>query len=157
MGPVVPHYSRSDIKNDVFVPIPDGGMKIDLNGCGLLMVPAHFLHSPGNFQLYDPLSRILFTGDLGTSLPPQGAFREVTDFEAHVKLMEGFHRRYMSSNRVCRLWANMVRKLDIEMIVPQHGTKYFKGKAFVNKFIDWVDRLSCGADAIPADVFTAPK
>ena len=153
----VPHFSRSDVKDDVFVPIPDNGMKIDLNGCSLFMIPAHFLHSPGNFQLYDPASRILFSGDLGTSLLPKEAFSEVTDFDGHVKNMEGFHKRYLSSNRVCRLWANMVRKLDIEMIVPQHGTKYFKGKAMVNRFIDWVDNLACGADVIPAEVYAVPR
>jgi len=153
----VPHFSRSDVKGDVFVPIPDEGMKIDHNGCGIHMIPAHFLHSPGNFHLYDPVAKILFSGDLGTSLLPKEAFSEVTDFEAHVKHMEGFHKRYMSSNRVCKLWANMVRQLDIEMIVPQHGTKYFKGKKIVNKFIDWVDNLQCGADVISADLYSAAR
>jgi len=153
----VPHFSRSDVKNDVFAAIPDEGMKIDLNGCSLYMLPAHFLHSPGNFHLYDPLSRILFSGDLGTSFLPLEDFSPVADFEAHVKNMAGFHKRYMSSNRVCKLWASMVRKLDIDMIVPQHGTKYFKGKMFVNKFIDWVEQLSCGADVIPAELFAGPK
>ena len=35
--------------------------------------------------------------------------------------MEGFHKRYMNSNKVCRFWAHMASGLDIDMIVPQHG------------------------------------
>ena len=40
------------------------------------------------------------------------------DFDKHIRDMEGFHRRYMVSNKVLRFWANMVKDLDIEMIVP---------------------------------------
>ena len=28
-------------------------------------LPAHFLHSVGNFHIYDPIAKILYTGDLG--------------------------------------------------------------------------------------------
>ncbi len=41
----------------------------------------------------------------------------------------------------------MVRTLDIEMIAPQHGAM-FKGKAMVNRFIDWCENLECGVDAL---------
>lgn len=142
----VPHFSRNDFKDDVFVSIPDQGMKIDLADLSIQLVPAHFLHSPGNFQIYDPVPKILFSGDLGTSFVPAGSFGEVTDFPEHVKYMEGFHKRYMASNKACRKWANTARAMDIEAIVPQHGIRYFKGKAMVGKFIDWVAGLECGVD-----------
>jgi flavorubredoxin len=146
----VPHFSRNDIKDEVFVAVPDQGLQIGLNGSNLYMVPAHFIHSPGNFHLYDPIAKILFSGDLGTSLLPKtGVMDAVENFDEHVKHMEGFHKRYMSSNRACRLWADMVRNLDIDMIVPQHGTKYFKGKTMVKKLIDWIAHLECGADILP--------
>ena len=73
------------------------------------------------------------------------------------KYMEAFHKRYMSSNRVCRLWAQMARGLDIESIVPQHGMRYFKGQATVRKFIDWVDGLQCGVDLMGAQAYARPK
>lgn len=150
----VPHFSRNDIKDEVFVAVPDQGMKIGLNGCNVYMIPAHFIHSPGNFQIYDPTSKILFSGDLGTSLlPKKGVMNEVENFEDHIKHMEGFHRRYLSANRACRLWADMVRELDIEMIVPQHGTKYFQGKAMCRKFIDWIGNLECGADILSDNLY----
>lgn len=42
------------------IPLPDRGQSFRLGRCTLMAVPAHFLHSVGNFQLYDPVSRISF-------------------------------------------------------------------------------------------------
>jgi len=150
----VPHYSPGEHRQDMFVPIPDNGMKLDLADSCLHLVPAHFLHSPGNFQIYDPVSKILFSGDLGSSFVPGAAFGAVSDFEDHLQNMEWFHKRYMASNAACRTWARMARGLDIEAIVPQHGLHYFKGKATVNRFIDWLEGLQCGADHLNAAVDT---
>ena len=153
----IPHFSRTDYTDEIFVPVPDGGMRIDHNGSELILLPAHFLHSPGNFQIYDPVSRILFSGDLGTSfIPGESQFGEVTDFEKHAAYMEGFHRRYISSGRACKLWAHMVRDLDIDIIIPQHGCRYFKGKSMVNAFVSWVEGLQCGVDLLGSSVYSIP-
>lgn len=154
----VPHFSRSDFKDDVFVPVPDHGMRLELGDSAIHLLPAHFLHSPGNFQIYDPVSKILFSGDLGTSFPPSdGELREVADFPEHVRHMEGFHKRYMASNKACRLWARMAKGLDIEAVVPQHGNRYFKGRTMVNKFIEWVENLECGVDLLTQGSYAPPK
>ncbi len=44
---------------DRVMPLPDRGQAIALGDCSLKAIPAHFLHSVGNFQLYDPVSKIL--------------------------------------------------------------------------------------------------
>jgi flavorubredoxin len=113
--------------------IPDEGMIFDLEGSRLIALPAHFLHSEGNFHLYDPISKILYSGDLGASMGAD--YVTVQDFDAHIPYMEGFHRRYMNANRVMKAWAEMVRPLDIEIIAPQHGA-LFVGKEMVRRFID---------------------
>jgi flavorubredoxin len=141
----VPHFMFDYLVLDRLKPIPDEGMVLDLNGCKLQIIPAHFLHSEGNFQVYDPVSKILYSGDLGASLGID--YLEVADFDAHLPFMEGFHRRYMASNKVMKAWANMVSELDIEMIAPQHGAA-FRGKALVKRFIDWCSTLECGVDLI---------
>jgi flavorubredoxin len=141
----VPHFGVDEFVADRLKPIPDEGMVFDLNGARLIALPAHFLHSEGNFQLYDSVSRILYSGDLGASLGAN--YVEVKDFDAHLAYMAGFHRRYMTSNRVMKAWADMVRPLDIEIIAPQHGA-YFKGKEMVRRFIDWCAELQCGVDLI---------
>ena len=152
----LPHFCSVGKTEGRIVPIPDTGMAIPLGQSHLLAVPAHFLHSEGNFQFYDPVSRILFSGDLGASMVHANvAAKPVEDFDAHLPLMAPFHRRYMSGNRVCRLWAQMVRGLDIEWIVPQHG-QAFHGKAMVNRFIDWVETLDCGIDLMTPEVFRLP-
>lgn len=153
----VPHFCGVGNTADRIVGIPDAGMPIRVGKTQLLAIPAHFLHSEGNFQFYDPVSRILFSGDLGASLVPgEVAGDAVTDFDAHVPFMEGFHRRYMVANKVCRLWAGMVRELDIEMIVPQHG-RPFQGRRMVNRFIDWVEQLQCGIDLMTEKNYRVPK
>jgi Uncharacterized flavoproteins len=110
------------------------------------------MHSPGNFQVYDPVSKILYSGDLGASLGQNYQF--VNNFEEHIKYMEGFHRRYIPSGKALRLWARMVRQLDIETIAPQHGA-IFKGKEMVSRFIEWVSSLETGLD-IMDDVYKIP-
>ena len=134
---------------DRIIALPDRGQSLPLGKCQLKAVPAHFLHSVGNFQLYDPVSMILFSGDMGASLVDDA--QPVSDFAAHLSTMEGFNRRYMASNKVCRLWADMVRKMDVEMIVPQHG-RPFVGQAMITTFLDWIGQLECGMDLMgPAD------
>jgi flavorubredoxin len=39
----------------------------------------------------------------------------------------------------------MVRQLDVQMIVPQHGAP-FQGKAIIEEFLQWVEQLECGID-----------
>ena len=141
----VPHFGLDHLVADRLKPIADEGMVLDLAGAQLLVIPAHFLHSPGNLQVYDPVAKILYSGDLGASLGMDYVY--VSDFDAHLPYMEGFHQRYMASNKVLRAWANMVRKLDIEIIAPQHGA-IFRGKPMVERFIDWCAELHCGVDLI---------
>lgn len=141
----IPHFGLDHLVADRLKGIDDEGMVLDMAGCELLILPAHFLHSAGNFQVYDPVSKILYSGDLGASVGID--YREVADFDAHIPAMEGFHQRYMSGQKVMQAWARMVRELDIETIAPQHGA-LFKGKEMSNRFIDWVEGLECGIDLI---------
>lgn len=141
----VPHFGLDHLVQHRLHAIPDEGQVLNLGGVELLIIPAHFLHSEGNFQIYDPVSKILYTGDLGASLGCD--YAEVPDFDAHLKYMEGFHRRYMVSKTVMTAWANLARQLDIEIIAPQHGP-FFRGKEMVKRFVDWADGFECGVDLI---------
>lgn len=152
-GRFVPHFSFDHLAEDRLKLIPDEGMVLDLDGAELQLLPAHFLHSAGNFQLFDPIAKILYSGDLGASLGMDYVY--VRDFDAHVQYMEGFHKRYMASGKAMRAWADMVRRLDIEIIAPQHGA-VFKGRGMVERFIDWCANLKCGVDII-TDLFKVPS
>jgi flavorubredoxin len=147
------HFGVDEMVADRIQAVPDKGMTVDLAGCPLLVLPAHFLHSAGNFQVYDPVSKILYSGDLGASLGQ--TYTVVENFDDHLQYMEGFHRRYIASGKALKLWAKMARQLDIDIIAPQHGAMLAK-KEHVARFIEWVEGLACGLD-IMDDVYKLPK
>jgi flavorubredoxin len=148
----IAHFGVDEGLRERIHPIPERGTTLDLNGCRLLVLPAHFLHSPANFQVYDPVSKILYTGDLGASLGQ--TYTVVEHFDDHLQYMEGFHRRYICSSKVLKLWARMVRPLEIDALAPQHGAMLME-KEHVERFIAWVEALSCGIDLID-DVYRLP-
>ena len=136
----VPHFGGNE---NTFIPIPDPGMEIELGSSSLQLIPAHFIHSAGNFHLYDPKAKILFSGDVGAAMVPSELDKLfVEDFDKHIGFAEGFHKRWMGSNEAKNNWCSRVRKLDIEMLCPQHGSIY-KGED-VSRFIDWFENLEVG-------------
>lgn len=140
----LPHYGISSLKR--FVGVPDAGLAVNLGeGFDLQLVPAHFLHSEGQINVYDPVSKVLFTGDIGAAMMPDDDERPfVDDFAAHLPNIEGFHRRYMCSNRAARFWVEAVSALEVDFIAPQHGPVY-RGQA-VRDFLNWFRELECGVD-----------
>jgi flavorubredoxin len=124
--------------------IPDEGGEINLGGeVRLRLLPAHYLHSSGNYHVYDAAAKILFTGDVGAAMVPERrSDMFVTDFADHVRHMEGFHRRWMGSAAARDAWVAMVSKLKIDILAPQHGLM-FRGDD-VKRFIDWFAGLEVG-------------
>ncbi len=136
----ISHFGNSYVEQ--FREIPDEGMTIKLGEQELVFVPAHYCHSSGNFNLYDPKAKILFSGDIGSALVGHNYPMVVEDFQEHIKYMEGFHRRWMPSNEAKNRWIRRVRNLDINMICPQHGS-IMKGND-VGLFLDWFEDLEVG-------------
>jgi flavorubredoxin len=149
----IPHFCKPGKTEGRVVGIPDGGMRIRVGRHDLVALPAHFLHAEGNFQFWDPTSRILFSGDLGVSIGVDPGV-PVTRLAPHIARMEAFHRRYMVSRKVLQWWAQMVRSLPIATIAPQHGAPMV-GEA-VREFIDWVEQLECGIDLFGPQNYAVP-
>ncbi|USH03660.1 MBL fold metallo-hydrolase [Grimontia kaedaensis] len=135
----VRHFGMEHIE---YAPIVDEGGRLVLNGVEIRFVPAHYLHSSGNFHVYDPVAKILMSGDVGAALEADDAPMEVEDFEEHIPKMKGFHQRWMPSNAAKNDWIRRVRELEIDMMCPQHG-RVFTGDN-VGKFLDWFERLDVG-------------
>ncbi len=151
----IPHFTRPGKISNRLIAMPDQGMNLQLGSINLKALPAHFLHAEGNFQFYDPVSKILFSGDVGANLCPETELDEpAKKLSDLLPYMDGFHKRYMNSNKVCRFWANMVRQLDISMIVPQHG-RAMVGKA-IEQFIDYMENLDCGVDLFTQENYQIP-
>ncbi len=152
----VPHLTKAGKTDKRIIGVPDSGGRLPLGRHDLWLLPAHFMHSEGNFHFYDPVSRILFTGDLGASMVSGAqAGKFVTDMKAHIPLMEGFHRRYMVSNKILRLWVSMARQLDISMLVPQHGSP-ITGQQAIQDFFNWIENLMCGIDLFDEHIYQLP-
>ncbi|BCS92652.1 MBL fold metallo-hydrolase [Metallosphaera javensis (ex Sakai et al. 2022)] len=134
----LPHlgYDLGESIND----LPDQGARIPFGKSYIEAVPAHFLHSPGNFHYYDPVSKVYFSGDMGAAIFPKDKwYLIVENFEEHAKLMEGFHRRYIPCKRAIEKWLTRIQDMDIQIIAPQHGS-VFTGEN-VRKFLDWLMKL----------------
>lgn len=144
----IPHFGGTD---ETFITIPDDGMELHLSDLKLQAIPAHYLHSSGNFHLYDDTAKILFSGDVGAALLPNGAAAElyVKDFDQHIEFMRGFHQRWMGSNEAKNNWVDRVSRLKIDMLCPQHGA-IFTGEN-VARFLQWFRDLEVGAAASRAN------
>lgn len=152
----IPHFVRPGKLQDRQVSIPDAGGRLRIGNFELMALPAHFLHAEGNFQFYDPGSKILFSGDMGANMPPAGDLdRPARGLDEVLPYMRTFHQRYMNSNKACRYWAAMVSHLDISMLVPQHG-RALTGSA-IDQFIHWISELQCGLDLMTQDNYRLPQ
>ena len=138
----IKHFGMDHIE---YVSLPDEGGSISLGDVQVQAVPAHYLHSSGNFNIYDPEAKILMSGDIGASLEPltgENLPLFVEDFDEHSRFMRMFHQRWMPSNRAKSAWVERVSNLDIDIMAPQHG-RLFKGDD-VKRFLDWFDALDVG-------------
>jgi flavorubredoxin len=152
-----PHFTKVGKTENRVVGVPDAGGRLALGRSELWLLPAHFMHSEGNFHFWDPVSRILFTGDLGASMVSGAeAAKPVTELAPHLPRMEGFHRRYMVSNKILRMWVRMARQLDIAMLVPQHGAP-IQGRKAISDFMDWIETLACGVDLFDDRAYQLPS
>jgi len=137
------HYGFMEM--DRIMSLPDHGAKLNFGQEYLKFVPAHFLHSPGNFSLYDSKSKIVFSGDIGAAIvnSPDG-YKKVENFDEHKEHLYGFHKRYMGSNKLCRAWVSKIEELEVSIIAPQHGLIFEEDS--VALFLEWLKELKCGSD-----------
>lgn len=145
---------------DGVVPIPDEGLRVSLGGgVALDLLPAHYLHAPANFSVYDARARVLFTGDVGSAVAPKDASASlfVEDFASYAPHLEAFHARWMPSPAARDAWVRNVSRLDVDVIAPRRGL-LLKG-ADVGRFLDWFSKLKLGAGVavmVPAEAPPRP-
>ncbi|WP_342379660.1 hypothetical protein NVS55_09170 [Myxococcus stipitatus] len=114
-------------------------------GHKLLPVPSPFCHFRGAVMLYDPQTRVLFTGDLFgglTDANARGLWAEESDWAG----IRAFHQIYMPVNAALVRAVATIRKLTpaVEIIAPQHG-RVIRGP-LVHQFLERMERLQVGLD-----------
>ncbi len=115
------------------------------DGSILKFIEAPFLHFPGAVAVYDPISKYLFSGDIWAALDMDWQLI-VDDFEDHIMKMDLFHLDYMASNKAARGFCKKIEPLEINAILPQHGS--IISKKYVGDAIKYLSELECGLDLI---------
>jgi glyoxylase-like metal-dependent hydrolase (beta-lactamase superfamily II) len=110
-------------------------------------VPTPFCHERGAVMLYDPETRVLFTGDLFGGLTEKdanGLFADDSDWKG----MRAFHQIYMPSNDALRRAMASVRALSPAplFIAPQHG-RVLTGP-LLWEMVDRLEKLPVGLDIL---------
>lgn len=119
-------------------------MEITLStGHKIKFVPSPFCHFRGAVMLYDPETRILFSGDLfgGLSFTPS-LFAD----ENYLEGIKTFHQIYMPTKDALKFAINNIKSLDPPplFIAPQHGL--IIGSEKLKEAISFLENLDVGLD-----------
>jgi flavorubredoxin len=122
------------------------GMRLP-TGQLLLPVPSPFCHFKGAVMLYDPETRVLFTGDLFGGLTAEGADGLWAD-ESDWSGIRAFHQMYMPSNQALARAVKVIRALEpkVEILAPQHG-RLVRGP-LIAEFLRRIEALPVGLDIL---------
>jgi flavorubredoxin len=143
---LLPHYGRSDYS---FYDVSENPIYTFKSGRELKFIEAPFLHFPGAFTTYDLTSKFLFTGDIFAALDTSWNL-VVDDFEEHKMNLDLFHIDYMASNIAARGFVRRVENIEIEAILPQHGS--IISSKDVKEALKYLNELKCGLDLIYSDL-----
>lgn len=103
-----------------------------------------FLHSPGAIMTYDVKSKSLFTSDIFGAI--SGKNWSLFAGDGFPENMASFHQTYMPSNQILKACMEKVKKMDIQRILPQHGSVIENGN--VSVAIEYLKSLPCGFDLL---------
>jgi len=116
------------------------------SGRRLKFMTTPFMHFPAAIVTYDETSKILFSADIFGAISKDW---KLFATEGYQEQMASFHRGYMPSNKFLRSFIEKIKPLDIEMILPQHGS-IIKGD-MVPKCMNFLKSLKCGMDLASSD------
>lgn len=137
------------LMKDRFIPTEraKSGMIALPTGHRVQVVPSPYCHFRGAVMLYDPNTRVLFTGDLFGGLNEKGPGR-LDAVEEDWGGVRAFHQIYMPTNTALRRTVEAIRKLDPfpEVLAPQHGM-IARGD-LVNEWLERMYHLPVGLDII---------
>ena len=139
---------HSNLPRDRFVDTDVARRGVEVpTGHRWIPVPSPFCHFRKAVMLYDPETRVLFSGDLlgGLTEPgPRDLWAEPSDWSG----IRAFHQVYMPATRALAAAVRAIRKLDppVEIIAPQHG-RLLTGP-LLHRFLDQLEKLPVGLDIL---------
>jgi flavorubredoxin len=132
-------------KHALLQSIDEYGLVLNFGDRTLQFFKTPFAHNAGSFVTYDTKTKTLFSSDLFGSLSRQWELfgeleddcyvcedyeRRCTRQKKYCPLRDifEFHKRVMPSEKALQYAMGVIRKLDIAMIAPQHGSIFKKKK-----------------------------
>jgi len=143
---LLPHFGRKDYDFHDVEAHPEYVLP---SGSKLSFITAPHLHSPAALTTLDERSHYLFTGDIWAALSPEWQLT-VADFDAHALSMDLFHVDYMASNIAANGFINKIEHLQIEALLPQHGSLI--GSDDIAEAYEYLRDLRCGTDLAYPDL-----
>ncbi|MBT3308953.1 MAG: MBL fold metallo-hydrolase [Gammaproteobacteria bacterium] len=131
-------YDYVDVEENSEVTLPSGAV--------LRFIASPFLHFPGAFTTYDVATQALFSGDIWAALDSDWSLVVKENFDSHRDSMDLFHMDYMASNVACRGYVKQLDGLEIDAILPQHGS--IIDSKFVKEAVDYLENVRCGTDLV---------
>lgn len=142
---LVSHYGKEDYQ---FFNITESNLYTFSSGRNIRFVEAPFLHFPGAFATFDETSGFLFSGDIWAAIDMDWKL-VVEDFHKHEFKMNLFHLDYMSSNVAARGFLDRLKGMEVNAILPQHGSVI--PKPLVEDAFRYLYNLRCGLDILYPD------
>ncbi|MFH1874196.1 MAG: MBL fold metallo-hydrolase [Pseudomonadota bacterium] len=131
-----------DIKSEIY-PVDKHKHSLTLkSGRQLKFITTPFCHFPAALMTYDAKQKLLFSSDIFGAISKGWKLYAEQGYE---KQMESFHVGFMASNKHLNAVMTRVSKLDLAMILPQHGS-IIKAD-MIPKCIDALSKLQCGIDS----------
>ena len=112
------------------------------NGRILRFLTTPFCHFPAAIATYDEREKVLFSSDLFGAVSPGWSLFAGEGYEEQ---MRTFHVGYMASTRHLSRVMERMATLDLDLILPQHGSVI--RKEMIPQCIDFLKKLPCGIDA----------
>ena len=140
-----------DLPKDAFIATDSypRGFKLP-TGQTLMPIKTPYCRAAGAVMLYDPQTRVLFSGDLFSGVHPctaQNLWADESDWPS----LRSWHQKNISSNEALRYSLEaMYREFpEVEIVVPQHG-RLLKGQ-WISYYMEKLADLPVGMDLLRAE------
>lgn len=129
------------IQSDYYVVDKHNYMLTLKSGRVLEFIYTPYLHSPFGIITYDTKTKTLFSADIFGALSEDW---ELFDRGNFLHKLDKWHQLIAASERHLRFLMDRLEKMDIQRILPQHGS-IIEG-ADVRRSIEYLKNLRCGID-----------
>ncbi|WP_163329482.1 diguanylate cyclase [Desulfurobacterium thermolithotrophum] len=117
--------------------------KLELeNGKELKFILTPYMHYAGNIVTYDSETKVLFSSDIFGGWTEEN-WSLFANGEEYIEAIKTFHETYIPCKEIVLYSIGKLKKLDIEVIAPQHGS-IIKGKDFIKKIMSAVENFEYG-------------